>query len=383
MLNPQRVTQSLTIIGASVRAAAASAVRAGYRVRAGDMFADLDLRALCPAVRAMDYPHGFEALLRAAPSDGWMYTGALENHPRLVARLARIAPLWGNPAEVLHDVRDPLKVAEVVRAAGLPCPDVASGPMEVPRDGTWLRKPLRSAGGARIVRYNATSASGGGSPGGDYFQQFIHGSAAAALFVAARRTVELLGVTRQLVGPDWNSAGDFRYSGSIGPLDTSLHVTEAFTRLGKQLAARFGLRGLFGVDAMINPDDVWPVEINPRYTASAELYDWSLGISTVDIHVRACQTDKLAIRAARTARFVCGKAIVFADRATTIDGGLATIAAKRTADGWPALADVPAAGATFRAGDPIVTVLAAENSETLVLDALRRGMDAVRAALAT
>ena len=48
----------LTIVGSSARAAASSAVRAGFFVRAGDLFADADLAQVAEATRVADYPAG-------------------------------------------------------------------------------------------------------------------------------------------------------------------------------------------------------------------------------------------------------------------------------------------------------------------------------------
>ena len=52
---------SLLIFGASVRAAAFSALRAGLQPWCADLFADADLRARCPTIRvpAEVYPDGF------------------------------------------------------------------------------------------------------------------------------------------------------------------------------------------------------------------------------------------------------------------------------------------------------------------------------------
>ena len=56
-------------------------------------------------------------------------------------------PLWGNDGSTLRAVRDPIAVAEALRRAGLPCPRVRLEPEGLPRDGSWLVKPLASAGG--------------------------------------------------------------------------------------------------------------------------------------------------------------------------------------------------------------------------------------------
>src|SRR5689334_10586671 len=88
----------LLIIGASARAAAFSALRAGLQPCCADLFADADLQAVCPVQRlpAGKYPQGFLELAGSERSGPWMYTGGLENRPGLVRRMAQLRPLWGN-----------------------------------------------------------------------------------------------------------------------------------------------------------------------------------------------------------------------------------------------------------------------------------------------
>ena len=105
------VPGGLTIFGASVRAAAQSAQRAGFRPFAADLFADTDLQACCECVRLSDYPDELAQVLRRSPGYPWMYSGGLENHPLLVARMETLRPLYGNGAAVLLRVRDPWQVA--------------------------------------------------------------------------------------------------------------------------------------------------------------------------------------------------------------------------------------------------------------------------------
>src|SRR5213592_4147754 len=100
---------SVLLLGASVRAAAFSAQRAGLRPWAIDLFADRDLAAVCPA-RAVPpgrYPAGLVELAREMPPGPWLFTGALENRPGLIERITRDRPLWGNDAACLRRARDP------------------------------------------------------------------------------------------------------------------------------------------------------------------------------------------------------------------------------------------------------------------------------------
>jgi predicted ATP-grasp superfamily ATP-dependent carboligase len=373
----------LTIVGASARAAAQSAVRAGFAVRAGDLFADVDLQECCQAVRVSDYPAGLERVVRGPQPGPWMYTGALENHPRMVRRLARERPLLGNPADVLVAVRDPGKWSRALRACGVACPRVVTAREEVPSDGTWLCKPLLSAGGAGISFAGETVDRDASRRRGAFLQEYVAGTACSAVYLGAGEKCALLGTTRQLIGAAWTGASGFRYCGSIGPLRWPASVTVCFIRIGEVLAAEFKLRGLFGVDVVVNEQGVWPVEVNPRFTASVEILEWATGIAPVGLHVAACETSRLPNVHAVDRGLVCGKAIVFATEAAVVATDLRQSLGEPATQRWPTLADIPTPGTVVKPGWPIVTVLAGGADEMQVLDQLRGKAAQARLALRT
>ena len=112
--------KDLVVVGASVRAIAGSAARAGFIVHAADLFGDLDLRELAATVETVrPYPAGLPAAIAAFPPAPWIYTGALENHPELIAVMAAARPLAGCSPEAVARVRDTDNVAALVREAGL------------------------------------------------------------------------------------------------------------------------------------------------------------------------------------------------------------------------------------------------------------------------
>ena len=96
------MSRTIFIAGASVRCAVDSAVRGGYTPLAADLFADYDLRQQCQPYRIEDYPAQLLAISRELPDVPWMYTGGLENHPRLVDQISRQHQLMGNPGNVLQ-----------------------------------------------------------------------------------------------------------------------------------------------------------------------------------------------------------------------------------------------------------------------------------------
>jgi predicted ATP-grasp superfamily ATP-dependent carboligase len=349
----------LIIVGASARAAALSALRAGMRPWALDLFADSDLAAACPvhAVPLGRYPAGLPALVRTAPPGPWLYTGGLENRPEIVRRIARERTLWGNNAAALERVRDPFGLARALRAIALPCPAVrrAGGPTP---PGQWLVKPVAGAGGAGI-RLAGPDARPPRGP--VYLQPFIDGESRAAVFVAGDDACRLLGVTRQLVGARWLHAKPFRYCGSIGPLSLTATERAAWGRLGAAVAEFAGLRGLFGIDAVMRGGVPWPVEVNPRYTASVEVLEYGTGLRALALHRRAFDPDAPAVpRQHRTG--IVGKAVYYAPRPLVVPAGgpwedvLLRPPANAEA---PAFADIPPAGQRVESGRPVLTVFSA------------------------
>jgi predicted ATP-grasp superfamily ATP-dependent carboligase len=411
----------ILILGASARAAAQSALRAGFDVHAADLFADADLRACADVQRVIEYPDGLQAAADAAPDSPWMYTGALENHPDLVERIASRRRLLGNSADVLIRVRDPRVVHGALRQAELASPAIRAGGDRVGTECDWLKKPLASGGGDSIARVipderqsrhpplgrvgrgsgrrgrqnvgdgpqlalparSSRPSHGEGAVERFYQQEFIEGVACSASFVAAGGRSILLGVTRQLVGMSFTHAGPFQYCGTLTPLGADARITERFAEIGQCLAAEFQLTGLFGVDAVIRGGEVWPVEVNPRYTASVEVLERAFGFHAIGFHVNARLKGALPDPPpTETDRFF-GKAVLFAPRtfvagpkfqkyATTMNRGRE----------WPAIADIPTDGKRIETGQPIVSILAAAVHQREVLHRLRAIADGVYRSLA-
>jgi predicted ATP-grasp superfamily ATP-dependent carboligase len=374
-------TETILLVGASVRAAAFSALRAGLSPWCIDLFADVDLAAACPAQQlTADYPDGFAAVVASGPPGPWMYTGGLENHPRFVSRLARQRPLWGNDARAVQACRTPAVVARLLRDAGLPVPALCL-PAEKP-DPTrrWLVKPLRGAGGAG-VRFL--------EPGGpvrteEYLQEYIEGDSCAALFVGAGAQTILLGLTRQLVGVDWLHARPFHYCGSIGPLVLDPLMKDQVERLGRTLAVGCGLVGLFGVDGVLKDGQFWPVEVNPRYTASVEVVEYATGLCALAWHRLACTARLPALLTVTAPPEMVGKAILFASADLVFPGeGPWVKELLLPPDPWrlPTHADIPCAGTPVQERQPILTVLARGETAEDVSAALHGAVSEVETTL--
>ncbi|HEX4414756.1 MAG TPA: ATP-grasp domain-containing protein [Lacipirellulaceae bacterium] len=352
------MNQPLAIVGASARAAAASAVRAGFQPLAADLFADADLRRIATATRISPYPEGFIDWMRTIEPPVWMYTGALENHPDLVDQLGWIAPLWGNSGDVLARVRSPWELAEILSTAGLLFPEVRESAEALPRDGSWLMKTYAGASGSGVRAWTDEQEANNNEIAA-CFQKRIEGVPCAAVFVASGDRAKLLGVTRQLIGETWLGGQGFQYCGSIGPWPISERTRATIERLGGILVKHFELIGLFGVDFILNGDNVWTLEVNPRYTASVEIVERFTGASAIREHAIACGATLAEKTSPITEQIqpASGKAIVFARRDLTISALFAEQALEQAFESpWPSLADISTAGTQVEAGRPVLTI---------------------------
>ncbi len=345
---------ALLILGASARAAASSAWRAGFNPIAVDLFADRDLAARFPAHRADrdTYPADLARIAIGLPDAPWVYTGALENHPGLVDRIGRERPLLGISGDALRSVRDPQRWTAALRTAGIPVLESRLAGDPPPTTGDWVLKPLASASGRGIRPWTLGE---GPIPAASQLQTRREGLSIGATFLGHGASARLVGVTRQLLGA---SAGGLRaaYRGSVGPWPIAPEVEAALVRWGAVLTSCFGLRGLFGVDAIVSGGTVWPVEINPRYSASVEVLEAALGLTLIADHARTFGRDvETPPRFESRKLGAAAKLILFARQP-----GQAPIDWPWTdpTDPQPTIADLPAPGTILEPGDPVLTVLA-------------------------
>lgn len=363
----------LAIAGASARAAAFSALRAGYDVVTADLFADADLRAHCDATRIeAGYPEALADWLAATECDGWLFTGALENHHELINAMAKLRPLVGCSAGAIRATRNPLLLQPVIQAAGLAFPETIEAGDKLPLDRSWLCKTYRSANGSGVWLLDGVEARERATEAGAYFQRFVGGTSAAAVYLCSRQGSTLLGVTHQLVGDAVAGAKPWHYAGSVGPLRISDAVAAQLAKLGELLSERFKLAGIVGVDLVIERDKAWIIEINPRYSASAEVVERVTGVNVVDAHVKACANEPIelppSVRPGRSggkgeevATRTHGKMILYAKRDALVDEEFHAWAMSRSSLDPEAcrLADIPAPGELIAAGHPILTAFAA------------------------
>jgi predicted ATP-grasp superfamily ATP-dependent carboligase len=355
----------LLIVGASGRAAAASAIRAGYDPFVIDLFADADTQRLCPVLKCdpAEYPHGFIELAKQAPPDPWMYTGGLENYPDVVDGISKGRELWGIGGDALRVARNEKVLAERVRSSGGNFPETVE-PGSIPWDeGKWLRKPRGSSGGFGIRFAGRHDFEDTTRAMQDCLQQFVFGEPMSAIFhTTSPDQHRLFGITRQLVGIPWLHAKDFCYSGNVSRMD---HDSERRMQQHSQAFNGMGFHSVWGEDFIRRSQGPWTIEVNPRYTAAIEVLELASGAAIL--------SDEWQERVRH--RYVVAKGIYYAPHDFTFphcgawDDSLA-----RCSDVWTLhdFADIPHPGTPIDEGQPVITIFAQGETEADCLQSLQR-----------
>ena len=197
------------------------------------------------------------------------------------------------------------------------------------------------------------------------------------MFVAAAGRAVPLGISRQLIGDRRFGASGYRYCGNVlAPVgdpqfESGFALAGAAHDLASIAAAEFGLVGVNGIDFIARSGTPYPIEINPRWSASMELVERAFGIGVFATHAAACTRGELPPPPGTLDRAV-GKAILFACDPCVVGD----------TDAWLAdadIRDVPHAGDPIRAGSPVCTVLAEADDAASCEAALVAGAERIYA----
>lgn len=223
---------------------------------------------------------------------------------------------------------------------GIPHPEVAFNAPE--RTIGWLCKQGGGSGGSHVrkvlPRLDLTLQPG------CYFQREISGEPVSLLFAADGKHARVIGYNRQFLAP--SALAPYRYGGAVGNADLPEHARHQLLQVAQQLTNAVGLRGLNSLDALLHGDSVSVLEVNPRLSATFDLYH-SVDCNLFDLHMKSSAGDMHAwpiiAKRSKAHRIIYSKsALVIPEQ---VD--------------WPDwVADIPTAGTEINADDPICTATA-------------------------
>lgn len=345
--------KSLLIISHSGRALAASAARAGLSVHVIDRFVDTDTQSLsgkCLSVAgdapAIDSDH-LQALLQEMDRGklaGVIVGSGVEGSTGLITQLQEEWPYYGNPASVWHACNDPAIFTDILDQIDIRHPETQFA--RPASTGSWLVKQKFAAGGSH-VKHLADAPS---EANNIYYQKYIDGRNISVVFLADTFNTRIAGVSEtEVVDRD---KGDFRYAGALSSVTIAPAVEHQLLNIVTGLTNHLELRGLCGIDVVIDEQDqCWLLELNPRPTATFELYEREE--SLVAAHISACRGQMPALSALSD---------VHAHRVFYSDADLFVPALT-----WPDwVTDRPAPGHIIKAGEPVCMVHAQGNDHASV-----------------
>ncbi|MBN1568447.1 MAG: ATP-grasp domain-containing protein [Acidobacteria bacterium] len=303
--------------------------------------------------------------------DAVSYTSNLENHPDILRKLAGRRKIIGNLPETVRSVRNWPAFFARLDQAGFLVPDsiFAGEKRKAEWHRQWLVKPVLSGGGHGVAFLRTNTL-----PCNRFFvQEYIPGKPCSASFVANGHECVVIGITEQLVGMHQFGSKDFGYCGNILPLPESLipelgkTILEQVRRAAAFLVREYRLRGVNGIDFILNGDRVYLTEVNPRYSASMELIERAYKLPIFNLHAQSILDGLLPafmLEAALNAGEFFGKSILYAEKNAIVPD----------TSGWfdRDIKDIPLSNERLRVGNPICTVLASRPTYQETLASLKR-----------
>lgn len=345
--------KTLIIVAISSRPYVQAAVAAGFDVVAIDCFADVETKKVAKSVYLLPLSAaGFDgvALVRMvtdlvaseALSDllGLCYGAGVEMQAWVVEALGQCCPVLGNSAALVASIKSPDYFYGLCDDWSIPYPEVQAGPPPC-ADG-WLQKTIGASGGA-LIQYCSHQAL---PKANVYYQRYQEGMPVSCLFVADVAGVHVIGLNEQWV--DGVVAQPFRYGGAVSHIALSAVAALRLTAYVKKIARSAGLRGINSCDAIVNGDAVYLLEVNPRLSATIDLYRQQKAL--MQWHVASTQNVLLGE--------VGGEIVVPLSQAHQVIYALKDVAV-RPDFRWPEwVSDVPAVCGLIKRGMPICMVRA-------------------------
>jgi len=343
------------VVAGSARMLTQAAARCRLKPLAIDLYADLDIQgyAVCHRkIPSLAWTHLAQAVaffMSHYPVSYAVYGSGFEDHPDSLRQLAECLPLTGNPPEVFARLNDKADFFSTLSRLTIPFPETR---FTVPPDGDWLVKPKRGQGGLGIKRH------GKGFDHPDcYWQSYQAGVPHSTLFLADGDRVKIVGFNRQWT-TGLGGGQEFVFSGIINHAEIPEALQSTIRGWVEKLVLEFSLRGLNSLDFILAGERAYILEINPRVSASMQLYDADL----LRQHIEASRQPLDFCREAGQKDYRAYQ-VVYAPEDVRIPDGFI----------WPdGCMDLPATGVCCRKDQPICSIIAHHSRPDVVLRQLER-----------
>ena len=329
--------------------------RLGFDCSVADLYGDHDTRLICEGrvtrLHKLSDLGDCEQLVRG--HDFVVFAGGLEGCSTLSRRLAQ----WTKPAftsgNAIEYVADYRALNRAMIEAGVDRYLFSRDPQQIDVSHS-VCKDLRHSGTARPTRPDDFYE---GLQDGLVAQRVIQGDSVSLIFCADNEGVKCLGGSMQLNG----ETNPFSWVGSVSGLQLEPRDLRSATQFAIALAGGAELRGVFGIDFIVDEDGIWPVDVNPRIPASTEV----VGDHVMQQHLNAFGIDCPV--AAQRDEMVNVKRVIFNQTSSPFifdRSRIESIPIHFLDSNSPAsIADVPCDGESIEPGHPILTVIASASDQ--------------------
>ena len=362
-----RAIKTIIIAAVSARPFVKAAAAAGYNVITLDAFADVDTCQIAKQTFRIGYADGrfnqqelvqFLQDLQSEDIAGLVYGSGFEATAELLDTINGHVPVIGNTAQVLRNLKRPRQFFMLLDVLGIPHPEVSFRPLE--SAAGWLYKQGGGSGGTHIRK--ALPLPGIAPQHGHYFQREISGTPVSLLFAANGSQSRAIGFNTLWMSP---VAGmPYRYGGAASHAVLPRDAEQQLIQSAQQITNAVGLRGINSLDAVVEDGKVHVLEVNPRLTATFDLYQSQQGSAAnlFTLHTQACAGD--LDNWPELTRLSKAHHVAYAPYALRLP----------TEFTWPEwVADIPQPGSLIAAAHPVCTILAqADTAEAAKEAALAR-----------
>jgi predicted ATP-grasp superfamily ATP-dependent carboligase len=359
------------VLANSGRAIAESAHRAGYQVTVLDLFCDQDTQAVAdcwPVTQGFAnldvdiFAQEIDSLVPNIPC-GVVYGAGLEEAAPLLKRLSSSCHLLGNDPSVLEMLRRPRRFFSRLDRLGIAHPEVSFSAPYSATGRSWLFKRAGSCGGQGVAYFSPQYAAADSTC---YYQKFIPGQVMSVLFITDGERHRTIGYN-MLGMPGASSPAPFLYSGAISQASLRDGVRNQIELVVDKLVSSLGLRGINSVDFIHNDAGSYVIDLNPRPTATLELYEHLMPEGWIKRHIEACRGE-LPVTPIVASAEIHGHQIVYAPQTVEIPIEMA----------WPQwVKDRPGSGARVHQGEPLCSLYAKGANTSEVEGELRQRHDEI------
>lgn len=233
------------------------------------------------------------ALLNTDTFFGCVYGSGIEGNPKLIEIIQEKMPVLGNTVEAVFNVKNHATFFSTLATLTIPYPKIFNA---FPKNhtGKLLIKSVQGAGGQHI-RFAAPNAP---LEAHEYLQALVEGTPVSVLFLVEKNAqikAHVIGFNLQWTSP--TDTQPFRFGGIASHVDLTESIKNLLGEIVQKLAKAFKLVGLNSLDVIISDEKIFVLEINPRLSASVDLYAQTLleqyDLDLMALHIQCCLGESL------------------------------------------------------------------------------------------